>query len=220
MEFLTHSMGRYIPFGQVHRFRAVIGSTKASPALLQAAYAFGRQSVLDGYIVVSGLAKGVDKAAHEGALSVEGDFLKTVAVVSTSPKESYYPKEHSALALEIKRNGAIVHPFLTNAKWESGKRFGQPQKRLVERDVMQATLSSEVYAVAPEGEITGGTRWALNYAKVLEIPYYRVDEELNVHENPEFQIEERLIPWKMELDWLHLTNDMSGRYFKQDHLRL
>jgi hypothetical protein len=210
---ITTVVGRRVFFSDKKRFRAIVGSTKASPAVLQSAYDFGRQSVLDGYVVVSGLAIGVDTKAHEGALSVEGDFVKTVAVLSTSPHESVYPNQNYQLAQQIKDFGAVIHVYKSKAIWERGVRFGQPQKRLVERDSIQAYLSGEVYAVAEEAPITGGTRWALNYGKHLEIPTFRLGVDGSIHEDFEYKVEPRLITWKMELDYKAAGEELvSGEY--------
>lgn len=202
--------GRQIDFAQRDRFIAVIGSTKPSEALRLTAFNFARQAVQDGFIIISGLAEGIDTAAHEGALSVEGDFVKTVAIVSTAPHEAIYPKSNARLAQDIENFGAVVHPFTTKAEWKRGVRFGQPQKRLVERDILQATLSSKVYAVATEGVIDGGTRWALNYAAHIGIPYYRVCENERTYGNPFFKQEPKLIPWQLELDWKATTEYLQS----------
>src|SRR5262249_41019651 len=55
-------------------------------------------------VVVSGLARGVDAAAHEGALSVGGP---TVAVLG-SGADVVYPREHAALAAAVAREGALI----------------------------------------------------------------------------------------------------------------
>ena len=57
-----------------------------------------------GLVIVSGLARGVDSAAHRGALSVHG---RTLAVLGCGA-DVVYPREHAALAADIARAGAIV----------------------------------------------------------------------------------------------------------------
>lgn len=185
-----------INFNNRKKFRAIIGSTKANLQLRQVAFNFARKSVLEGYIVVSGLARGIDTEAHKGALSVEGDFIKTMAILSTSPSESIYPRENYQLAQSIKTYGALIHPYRAKAEWRQGVRFGQPQKRLVERDVIQAVLSGEIYAVSDD-YIQGGTRWALNYGRYLGIPSYviRSSGEITPIQPEDFKQEPKLIPW-------------------------
>ena len=57
-----------------------------------------------GYTVVSGLARGIDAAAHRGALDAGG---RTIAVLGSGVLE-IYPPEHASLAEEITRQGAVV----------------------------------------------------------------------------------------------------------------
>ena len=87
---------------------AVVGSRKPSAQGKDNAREFARQFSAAGYAVVSGLALGVDGAAHEGALA-GGGF--TVAVVGTGP-DRVYPSRHLDLARRIAAQGAIVSEFL------------------------------------------------------------------------------------------------------------
>lgn len=57
-----------------------------------------------GFTIVSGLARGIDGAAHRGALNAGG---RTVAVLATGVRD-IYPPEHAELALEISRNGCLL----------------------------------------------------------------------------------------------------------------
>jgi predicted Rossmann fold nucleotide-binding protein DprA/Smf involved in DNA uptake len=205
-------VGKRIDFSDRSRFIAIIGTTKPTEAERQAAFDLGRESVLNGLIVVSGLAEGLDTAAHEGALSVDGDFAKTVAILSTSPHESVYPNSNYQLAERIKLNGAVVHCYKTKAPW-TNERFGPKVKRLVERDVMQAYLSSAVYAVSEAKPITGGTRWAINYGKHLGLPTFRYGVDRKSYADFDYKVESGLIRWKMELDWNAAGEELvAGNY--------
>jgi DNA processing protein len=82
---------------------AVVGSRAASPYGLEVAHEFGAALAETGVIVVSGLARGVDSAAHRGALS-----RGTTAAVFGSGANVIYPREHAALAARIAESGAIV----------------------------------------------------------------------------------------------------------------
>lgn len=206
-------VGRQVDFSNRAKFRAIIGSTKCTQDEAQAAYDFARMSVIDGYIVVSGLASGVDASAHLGALSVTGDFVKTVAVLSTSPQEPVYPKGNTVLSESIKANGALIHCYKTIAPWTK-ERFGPKQKRLVERDVIQACLSGEIYAVSDSEPIEGGTRWALNYGRHLGIPLYRVNSYGVIRADFTYKLEPRLIPWKMELDWEKAYTELRNNNYE------
>jgi DNA protecting protein DprA len=91
--------------GDVRRCRPLPGrggQPPAQPAGRDNARDFARQFAEAGYVVVSGLALGVDGAAHEGALAGGG---RTVAVVGTGP-DRVYPKRHLDLARRIADQGA------------------------------------------------------------------------------------------------------------------
>ncbi|WP_432468555.1 DNA-processing protein DprA [Agarivorans sp. Z349TD_8] len=87
---------------------AVVGSRHASWRGLQQAQDFARQLTQQGLTITSGLALGVDAAAHKGALQARGDG--TIAVVATG-LDRVYPKRHQALAHEIAEQGAMVSEF-------------------------------------------------------------------------------------------------------------
>ena len=86
---------------------AMVGSRHATPQGLANARAFGAALSAQGLVVVSGLAQGIDAAAHEGAL--EG-VAGTVAVVGTG-LDRVYPASHRALAQRIAAQGALVSEF-------------------------------------------------------------------------------------------------------------
>ena len=83
---------------------AIVGSRSATPQGLDDAARFARELAGSGLAIVSGLALGVDAAAHWGALEADG---ATVAVVGTGA-DLVYPAKHRALAHEISLRGAIV----------------------------------------------------------------------------------------------------------------
>ena len=84
---------------------AVVGSRAASPAGLALARRLGQDLARAGLTVVSGLARGIDGAAHEGALQAAG---RTVAVLG-SAIDRPYPPEHAGLMQAIaERGGAAV----------------------------------------------------------------------------------------------------------------
>jgi DNA processing protein len=86
---------------------AVVGSRSATPMALTIARRLGRQLAEFGIVVVSGMARGVDGAAHEGALDAGGE---TVAVLGSGP-DIVYPREHDRLAARIASAGVIVSEF-------------------------------------------------------------------------------------------------------------
>jgi len=89
---------------------AIVGSRRASRYGLEAAAAFASELARLGALVVSGLARGIDAAAHRGALEVEG---RTLAVLGSGLAD-LYPKEHGRLARRIVEHGGAVlseYPF-------------------------------------------------------------------------------------------------------------
>lgn len=90
---------------------AVVGSRNPTPQGLANARRFGRSLAEAGLTVVSGLALGVDGAAHEGALEgAPPDQLATIAVVGTG-LDRVYPRQHLALAHEIAGRGLLVSEY-------------------------------------------------------------------------------------------------------------
>ena len=102
--------------GQVDRLRgaqpriAMVGSRNPTPQGAGNARAFAKTFAEGGWTVVSGLALGVDGAAHEGALqaTLHSDLgLATIAVVGTG-LDRVYPRQHRELAHRIAQHGVIL----------------------------------------------------------------------------------------------------------------
>jgi DNA processing protein len=83
---------------------AIVGSRAGSPYALAVAERLAGDLAARGLVIVSGLARGVDSAAHRGALGAPGS---TVAVLG-SGADVVYPREHAALAREIAVTGAVI----------------------------------------------------------------------------------------------------------------
>jgi len=83
---------------------AIVGSRAASTYALSVADRLAADLSARGVTIVSGLARGVDSAAHRGALSVGG---VTVAVLG-SGLDVIYPAEHAPLARDIEKDGAVL----------------------------------------------------------------------------------------------------------------
>jgi DNA processing protein len=86
----------------------VVGSRAATPGGRDNAAAFARTIAAAGFGVASGLAAGVDAAAHEAALQVGG---LTIAVLGTGP-DVPYPRSHVRLHERIAAGGAVVSEHL------------------------------------------------------------------------------------------------------------
>lgn len=85
----------------------VVGSRRATAYGRQVARLLGEALARPGAVVVSGMARGVDAAAHEGAVASGG---QTWAVWGTGP-DRVYPPEHCRLAEEIAAHGALVTEY-------------------------------------------------------------------------------------------------------------
>jgi len=110
--------------GEVDRFLAlvreqpvaVVGARRASGYGLEVAFALGRGIAAAGVTVVSGMALGVDSAAHAGALEANGG---TVAVLAAGPERAY-PASKRHLHARIRAEGAVVSelpPGTTARRW-------------------------------------------------------------------------------------------------------
>jgi DNA processing protein len=97
---------------QLWRSMAIVGSRNPTPQGSSNARAFAKAFREAHVTVVSGLALGIDGAAHEGALDVIGDddMPATVAVVGTG-LDRVYPSRHRDLAHRIASRGLIVSEF-------------------------------------------------------------------------------------------------------------
>lgn len=85
---------------------AIVGSRAASAVALETAARLAADLAARGVVVVSGLARGVDSAAHRGALRAG----RTIAVLG-SGVDCVYPREHAELAREIARHGLVVSEY-------------------------------------------------------------------------------------------------------------
>jgi DNA processing protein len=90
-----------------HHAISVVGSRKTSHYGLDCAKKLSYQLAYAGLTVVSGLARGIDTAAHQGALAAKG---RTIAVMGSGLMD-LYPPENRGLAEKIAESGAVVSEF-------------------------------------------------------------------------------------------------------------
>lgn len=95
---------------------AVVGSRRATHYGHEQARRFGQLLGQAGLTVVSGLARGIDSAAHRGALDVDG---RTIAVLGNGLAD-IYPPEHRPLADEIAAHGAVITELPMTTAPEAG----------------------------------------------------------------------------------------------------
>jgi DNA processing protein len=86
---------------------AIVGSRRPTAYGSSVAHRLASDLAQRGLVIVSGLARGIDSAAHRGALEVKG---KTVAVLG-SGVDVIYPRENKLLAKKIMESGAVISEF-------------------------------------------------------------------------------------------------------------
>lgn len=127
---------------------AIVGSRKATPEGRQRAARLAREFVRRDFTVVSGLAEGIDTAAHTAALEAGG---RTIAVIGT-PLNTVYPKANRELQETIAHGHLVISqvPVLRYA------RQGPQQNRLFfpERNVTMSALT-EATVIVEAGETSG-----------------------------------------------------------------
>lgn len=101
---MIHCLGNFSLLNPDEKRIAIIGARAASPAGNQKAYELGKKYAKEGYVIVSGLAWGCDKSAHEGCLDVGG---KTIAIVA-SGLNIVHPKENEPIQQRILENGGLL----------------------------------------------------------------------------------------------------------------
>ncbi len=115
---------------------AVVGTRRASVRGLDSATKLASLLVGEGVTVISGLAKGIDTAAHTAVLQASG---RTIAVVGTGILQ-VYPKENAELAERLLERGAIVSQFWPSA---SPTRYSFPMRNEVMSGISQGTAVIE-----------------------------------------------------------------------------
>jgi DNA processing protein len=97
--------------GQLETLRdpplAVVGSRRPTPGGMEIALEFSRALAVRGLVIASGLAEGIDTAAHRGALAAQG---RTLAVLGTGV-DRIYPECNRGLSETIMLDGALMSPF-------------------------------------------------------------------------------------------------------------
>ncbi|HZK32250.1 MAG TPA: DNA-processing protein DprA [Corynebacterium sp.] len=112
---------------------SIVGSRHASPGQLQAAQDIATALVHHGLTVVSGLAAGIDAAAHTAALAAGG---RTVAVMGTGLDHTY-PATHRTLRQRIESTGLVISQFFPD---QTGSRASFPMRNAVMSGYGRATI--------------------------------------------------------------------------------
>jgi DNA processing protein len=110
---MVYALGQVSALRHLHvdRALAMVGSRNPTPQGAVNAREFARSLSASGLTIVSGLALGVDGAAHEGALQgAQAGTLATIAVVGTG-LDRVYPRQHRDLAHRITASGLILSEY-------------------------------------------------------------------------------------------------------------
>lgn len=141
---------------------AIAGTRDASPRGLRLSHNFARFFAERGRMVVSGLARGIDSAAHRGALEGGGSTLAILA----GHVNYIYPKENRDLARAIIEHGALLSEITDQARMHKG--------RFVERNRITSGISDAVVIV--ECSKRGGTLHQARFALGQGRPTFVVDQ--------------------------------------------
>ncbi|MBQ9693193.1 MAG: DNA-processing protein DprA [Kiritimatiellae bacterium] len=151
---------------------AIIGTRAASLYGKEQAQRFAMRFAAAGMHVTSGLAEGIDSAAHEGALLAgEAAPGKTIAVLGAA-LDCVYPQSRKPLAIQIARSGGLVvseYPFGRHA---DAKTF--PQRNRIVAALTKGTLVIETAT-------KGGTLITANYAQEFGRTLYALPGRVDVH---------------------------------------
>ncbi len=121
---------------------AVVGARNASTAGLARARRLSAELTAAGYVILSGLARGIDSAAHEAALQSGG---QTSAVMGTGLSQ-VFPPENTALAQSILENGgALISQFFPH---QAPTRWTFPMRNVVMSGLALATTVVEAAATS------------------------------------------------------------------------
>jgi DNA processing protein len=120
---------------------AVVGTRLPSPLGVKRAGRMARQLAEKGVTVLSGLAKGIDTAAHRAALEAGG---RTIAVLGSGIRK-IYPRENEGLAEKIVAKGAVVSQF-----WPDGPptTYTFPRRNITMSGLGQGTVVIEASATS------------------------------------------------------------------------
>jgi DNA processing protein len=148
--------GEYRP--EDRRSVSVIGARSASRVGLERAHDVAAELVSSSYTVVSGLAAGVDTAAHTVALDRRG---RTIAVIGTGVQRCY-PAQNAPLQRRIASEGAVISQFLPEA--------GPSRTSFPKRNAVMSGLT--VATVVIEASPTSGARTQVRFARAQNRPVF------------------------------------------------
>lgn len=198
---------------------AIVGSRKSSPHGKQVAYDFAYYLNEKGFFITSGLAQGIDEAAHLGALKNH----RTIAVVGTG-LNLIYPSQNQHLHDQILQNsGTIISEFLADTK---ALQHHFPRRNRIVSGlslgvlVAEATLNSGSLITAQAAAIQGKTVFSIPghiYSEFHQGCHQLIREGAILVDHPEQIIEDLALPtqWQHNQNINTTTNKMHAEEHQQ-----
>lgn len=154
--FLIYKRGKINSF---EKCIGIVGARNASHFGHKKARELAQYFAEEEYIIVAGMARGIDTEAHCGALDVNG---KTIAVLPTI--STIYPPENQELAIDIENNGAIVSGRLSPLKKDGSLSWFVKRNRII------SGISDFLIVVESNG--IGGSYHQVTFALKQGIPVF------------------------------------------------
>ena len=141
---------------------AIVGTRGCTRYGLDVAHQFARTFAENGLVVVSGLADGIDTAAHLGA--IDGAGVKSTIAVLGNGLNVYYPTLNKSLQDKIGRGGLLISEFLPN--------FNGTKSSFPQRNRIVAALARALVIV--EADMKSGTMITKDFALDLGIDVFAI----------------------------------------------
>ncbi|QIO07194.1 DNA-processing protein DprA [Acinetobacter shaoyimingii] len=180
---------------------AIVGSRKPSPHGKQVAYDFAYYLSEKGFFITSGLAQGIDEAAHLGALN----HHRTIAVIGTG-LDQVYPSQNQGLQDNIlKSSGTVISEFLPETK---PLQHNFPRRNRIVSGlslgilVAEATLKSGSLITAKSAADQGKTIFAIPghiYSEFHQGCHQLIREGAILVDHPEHIIEDLALPTQWQI---------------------
>ncbi|PKI15727.1 DNA-processing protein DprA [Colwellia sp. 12G3] len=206
---------------------AVVGSRSASAGGRDTAFSLCQQLVQLNFVITSGLALGIDAAAHRGALSQPAG---TIAVVATG-LDQVYPARHLSLAQQIiASNGTIISEFLPGTQARAGH-FPKRNRLIsglslgvlvVEAELKSGSLitarcaleqNREVFAIPSsiENQQAKGCHWLIKQGAKLVEQCADIIDEFAFADKPSLHLKSGELPLKLVVQGAYKGEDEINR---------
>lgn len=199
---------------------AIVGSRKVSPHGQQISYDFAFYLAEKGFFITSGLAEGVDEAAHKAGL----EHSRTIAVMATGI-ESTYPKKNRILRKHIVENGGCVIteflPFTSPLKAYFPRRNRIVSGLSLAVLVAEATLKSGSLTTAKHAAEQGKIIFAIPghiYAHYHEGCHALIRDGATLVHHPEQVLQDICLPAQWQLQKNQQPNDLKQKIDIPAHL--